>query len=576
VIRTFRNLRLHVGAQTLSSVSDTHRSSAFTGDGAPAGIGRDRRYSWSDGIFVTALVVVCAASVFVGVAKPLGNFGHDAFFFLDNAYRVSQGQVPHRDFSSAWGPITYLIYAAGLALSGMRPSGFGYANAFFGAAIAGWVFLIVRSRWTPAGACALGIYTLLLIVAPVPIGNNPLDFGYAMSYNRYGYALVGIVLMECGAFLLTPHARRPRGINGAISTGVALGLLAFLKISYAMVALGFVAVPLLAPGSHRVRRLAGLSAGFAMVAVLAMSYLRLDFADMLRDLATAATSRRLALSFRSLGVFDWAQNIFLVLVTLLSYTAATKNRDGEQRFLGVLFVLLTIAAGYVLLMTNAQGETFPLNGYAAVALAAAGGPLSRHFRRWPGLSPDTPRVLLVGICLLPFSILNAISLFGAARERQWPFMPAGTAVTSAARGADLQFRPVIDSNTEITGANYVESLNDGIDLLRRHSNREGVLTFDEFNPFNYLLDRPSPRGGIAAAAYDYVFCDAAHPTAERFFGNTNYIMVRKYRNPETDVLETRDVAGLMLIYGSDLRSQFSVVEETEHWVLWRRNGSAPD
>jgi hypothetical protein len=50
-------------------------------------------------------------------------------------------------------------------------------------------------------------------------------------------------------------------------------------------------------------------------------------------------------------------------------------------------------------------------------------------------------------------------------------------------------------------------------------------------------------------------------------------MVRKYKTEGRDVLEVGDVAGLMLIYGPKLQSQFTVVEETEHWVLWHRNGS---
>ncbi len=153
----------------------------------------------SDVTFIVALLLTCGLSVFVGVAVPLGSFAHDNFFLLDNAYRVAQGQVPHRDFSSAWGPIMFLIDAGGLYLSKMSPAAFGYANALFGGLIAVWAFLIVRPRWPAVYACALGIYTLFLIVAPFPIGIHPFDFGYAMSYNRYGYAIFGLIVMECAA-----------------------------------------------------------------------------------------------------------------------------------------------------------------------------------------------------------------------------------------------------------------------------------------------------------------------------------------------------------------------------------------
>ena len=219
----------------------------------------------SDATFLAALVLACGLSAFVGVAAPLGSFAHDTLFFLSNAYRVAQGQVPHRDFSSAWGPVMFLIHAAGLWLSGMRPAGLGYANALFGALIAIWAFLIVRRRWPPASACALGIYTLLLITAPFPIGIAPADFGYAMSYNRYGYALFGIIMIECAADAPLMQPGIWHRIGGAVSTGIALGLLAFLKISYAFVAFPFIVALVIVGGAGRLRRLIGLCSGFAYI-----------------------------------------------------------------------------------------------------------------------------------------------------------------------------------------------------------------------------------------------------------------------------------------------------------------------
>ncbi len=518
-------------------------------------------------IFIAVLIVVCGLSTVVGIAAPLGSFGHDTLFLLDNAYRVIQGQVPHRDFSSAWGPIIFLIYAVGLALSGMRPSGLGYANALFGATAAIWAFLIIRPRYSSATASALGIYTILLIVAPFSIGNNPFDFGYAMVYNRYGYALFGIIMMECAAYAATTHTGTQQGMNGAVSTGVALGLLAFLKISYALVALGFIVVTTIGIDPGCVRRLIQLFGGFAIVAVLVLSYLRFDLSDMFRDLATAAAARRLDLMWRPLGIVDWVQIVSMFLFAGLSYRGVRPRQ--------ALFKLMSVASGYALLVSNMRMSTLPLNAYAAAALAARDEPFAKpDFPKWLAVSPHFPRVLMLIVCFLPFFIQNVMSLTGAALERQWPTVPNVISPDSPRRGTDLVFRPVT-SRTETTGTEYVKALNDGMELIRRHSDHDGVLTFDEFNPFNYLLDRPSPRGGFAAAAYNYIFSKAAHPTAERFFGNAPYVMVRKYQQGGPDVWEAATVSELMRIYGAALRSQFTVVEETEHWVLWHRNSTSP-
>ncbi len=528
----------------------------------------------SDIGFIVALMLVCGLSVFVGIAAPLGSFAHDTFFFLDNAYRVAHGQVPHRDFSSAWGPVMFLIDAAGLWLSGMRPSGFGYGNALFGAVIAIWSFLLVRRRWPPAGACALGIYALLLITAPFPIGMAPTDFGYAMTYNRYGYALFGIIMIECAADASSMPTGVRRGVAGALSTGIALGLLAFLKISYAFVAFPFIALLMIFGGGDRVRRFVALSIGVAITAVLVMCYLRLDVADMLQDLAIAAASRGQSLTLlHPVGLMDLVQGFVILVFAIDLLCGASVREERVARLHGALFALLSLAAGYFLLISNQQPDTFPLNGYAAVALVAAYGPLMTGFLRWPGVSPHIPSAVLLAVCVLPFCVTNGISVAYAAVGKQWPTNANSISLASPERVTSLRFLlGTGEHQTETAGAGYVAALNDGIALLRRHSgDRDCVLSFDEFNPFNYILGRPSPRCGLAAAAHDYIFSDLAHPTAARFFGDTAYVMVRKYEPDGPDVWERDDVDALMRIYGPTLRAHFTVVEETVHWVLWRRD-----
>jgi hypothetical protein len=528
----------------------------------------------SDVIFITALVLVCALAAFIGVPVPLRNYAHDTFFFLDNAYRIIQGQVPGRDFSSAWGPVIYLIEAAGLLLSGMRPAGMGYANALFGALIAVWAFFIARTRGSPVSACAAGIYTILLIAAPFPIGNQPLDFGYAMLYNRYGYALFGIVMMECAPHRRPGRAGGRQGCYGAISTGIAVGLLAFLKISYAMVAMPLVGVLAICSGTDidgLRRRILGLCIGLLAPTAIVMCYLRFDVTDMVRDLAMAAISRRQSLEpIRSVSIFDLAQCVVIcVFVGSMYQFGSDTTDDRPERFRWAVFALLTIVAGYLLYISNQQMNTFPLNGYAAVVLTGASAGKAVKWRRFPRAYL---RELLLAFCFLPLCLESSVSLAGAALIR--PQKTDTNTLKSPERGAGLAFGIVAGPITsETAGADYVVALNDGLALLRRRSGpRDGVLTFDEFNPFNYLLDRPSPRGGFAATAYNYVFSDAAYPTAERFFGDAGYVMVRKYAKGGPDNVESGDVAALMRLYGSALRSHFTVIEETGHWVLWHRTG----
>ncbi|HEY1219421.1 MAG TPA: hypothetical protein VGF03_10820 [Bryobacteraceae bacterium] len=529
---------------------------------------RPLTFSWNDGVVIAAVVLACGLAAFIGM-PVLRQFEHDVFFSLDNAYRISQGQIPHRDFASAFGPLFFLIEAAGLTISGMRPAGIGYANALFGALIAIWTYLAVRTRLAPVPAGALGVYAVLLITAPFSLGYNPLAFSYAMGYNRYGYALLGIILVECGVQALRTDAHERQGSGRAFSIGVAWALLAFLKISYAMVAVPFLIVWLWC-GADRGRRSVALCGGFGVVAAILLCYLRFDFTDMFRDLAEAASARRLTWQPRSI----LSPAVVIESIPLLLLAAVLTAGTGEAPWRRVrlwLFVLLTVGVGGFLLSTNHQSMSLPLGGFAAVVLVDAA-----IARRDSGGGADRPRRLLAlflaALCFLPLAMMNAVSLAAASWERYRGPEAAAVRLNSE-RGASMIFGPVESSMTSETGGPaYVEVLNDGLELIRtRAEPGVGVMTIDVLNPFNYLLSRPSPRGGMATAVYHLTFSDAAHPSAERFFGDARYVLVRKYSQAVQDFpIEDYLIQGLLRTYQPALEQRFRLVEETGHWSLWRR------
>jgi hypothetical protein len=526
---------------------------------APAGLSR------SDTVVAVAVFLVCGLAAFVGM-PPLRLFAHDIFFALDNAYRVCQGQVPHRDFASAWGPLIYLIHATGLLLSGMRPAALAYANALFAAPISLWAYWTARNRMAAVPAFTMSVYTALLIVAPFALGFLPTAFTFAMVYNRYGYALLGIIVVECGLQSLARASGNRQAVKGAASVGVAWALLAFLKITCAIAAVPFLAIAA-AYGTHRKKRLAALCAGAGGVTVPLLAYLRFDLPDMVRDLAAAASGR--SHTWVSWHVFNAdfvIEGIPLVLLAAATVIAREgKPRDASER---ALLVAATLAVGSFLVATNQQPNLMPLNAYAALVL---GNAAVRAARAAGGLALLRRRLILVlmGLNVLPILCLNAGSLLAATAR------PAEPALRFASlRGASIVFDPLPDVVTsERDGPRYVAEVNEGLQLIRRRTEpAAGVLTLDMFNPFNYLLNRPSPCGGMSAAAYNYTFSDTMHPTADRYFGDALYVLVRKYSLDSKDFdLQDYFSQGLLRIYLPGLRQRFSVIEETPHWVLWRRS-----
>ncbi|MGC2108659.1 MAG: hypothetical protein WA655_04035, partial [Candidatus Korobacteraceae bacterium] len=186
------------------------------------------------GYFI-GLAFLCGATAFIG-AVPTRIFGHDVFLSLDNGWRVINGQIPHVDFVSSWGPVWYLASALGLSLSGHSANGIGYGNAIVALIVGCWSFFLSRNRLTSSARILLGFFLAALVAAPYPLGFPFYLSSHAMVYNRYGYALLGLILLECLAPARDSEDGREEGWIGGISTGAALGLALFLKASYVLMA----------------------------------------------------------------------------------------------------------------------------------------------------------------------------------------------------------------------------------------------------------------------------------------------------------------------------------------------------
>jgi hypothetical protein len=520
------------------------------------------RIDWA---FAVTAIVLCSIALYIGLAQ-VRLFGHDVFFLLDNGYRVLSGQVPHRDFSTAWGPVIYLIEAAGLFASGMQPSGVGYANALFGLLIGVWLYFVSRSRLLPLAAFAAAICAFLIVIAPYPLGNAPLAFSYAMVYNRYGYALLAVVVVEC----LTDHERQPHGqlFRGGASSGVAIGLLFFLKITYCVVAVPILALSVLYGGARRVR-VWGLAAGVTAVVLAILSYLRFDVTDMLFDLVSAATGRgsrwqpsqMIAFSFG-----DLTQTFPLGFLAFALFDARRAAGMSIRRVRAFFVVITALSICGLLASTNCQTGAITGTAFVAIVLASEFVRLEDR-ERGENQRSATVSYIAIGltcIALAAIVVPSVISLVGAASANG--SVTADAVPIHAKNSEHLIFAPW-QLETETSGPMYAAIVNDGLALLQRHTtDADGVLAIDMINPFNYLLGRPSPKGGIAAAAYNYTFSGRMPPSNDRLFGNTRYVIVRKY----IVALDDYYIKGYRETYNPFLETKFDKLEETAHWVLWRK------
>jgi hypothetical protein len=492
-------------------------------------------------------------------------YGHDIFFLLDNGWRALHGQRVHLDYSSAWGPLTFLLIAGGLAISRASVAAIGYANAFVALAAGLWAAWLAAARSRSVTAIAYPCLVALLVAAPFALGDPPFATSHGMVYNRYGYALLSLIMIEC----FQPGSGSKSSARAWIEphlTGCAASLLLFLKITFFLVALLFLAVSLLFWKPNKAR-VAGYAMGFIALTVVFLAYLRFDVSAMISDLLAAGAARSGSLGVRHDFASLASEIRPAVLIGILAVGCARLSAGFKTTVYCVTAVAVLVADG-MLCITNAQSSTFPLAAIFALVLL-----LSIE----PALLSSAPRssrteaaflVAIAGVVVAPLVLEQFGGLAYGFVESRTNSNPSGVIRFESPRLRPLVLYDVAaaDIDRYSNGREYVASVNDGMRLLAAHtSQQDKVATLDMFNPFAYALDREPIRGGIAAAAYRYTLDDNHHPSPARFFGDAAVVMVPKFPASPPIFFD-----GYQRIYQPAIESGFRLHAESARWKLYRR------
>ena len=511
------------------------------------------------------LVIILGICLRTGIV-PMRSYVEDMIFFADNAWRVLWGQRPHVDYSSGLGPVTYLISALGMKLAGGNLNGLGYGNALAGVAIGIWAYVLLVRRVSGWLAVAGAAMLCLLALAPVQLGESFRLSTIAMSYNRQGYALLGLLIIE--SFPMRPE-EPVRGWGGALSTGAVCAILLFLKANYFLVGLVLAAVSVVWNGRLERRRILGLAAGFVVVAMAFLAYLRFDVGAMWSDLRMAADARSGAVS-PAFVMQVFAENFpgFLILAAMahMAGPPAPADRGWVGRLLhfrALLLAGMVYCAGVLLLVTNCQLERLPLHELLALLF------LDCILQCWWLDARYAAVMAVVGIGLIlgtqssdGLAVMNGLRLkLHTPQAYAYPVSGGGYA------GAVF-----LDDYLENKGAHRAYGnflalyLNDGTDLLRREIQPgEKVITMDTYNAFPFALGIEPPRGGMASATYQYLFSDRLHPSADAFFGTADVVMF-----PKEHALTDAKWVGMMKYYIPEMERRYVQVAESAQWRMYRR------
>lgn len=521
------------------------------------------------------------------------DMGWDPVIMLEAAARWQQGQTPHVDYLSPVGLLPTWLVSLGLRLSGGTADALAFAPAFVLAPLALYAWWLARRRfgaWLSLGL-ALSIATLVAATRPLPFGMLPyaLEFShtsYAMAYNRLGWALLSLLVLQQ---FLPPAAAVGRATLRAedFGAGILCGLLFLTKVNYAAAAVGVMLASLVLFRRPRDQWLA-FAAGAAVLPGVLLAATRFQPGAWLREIGYLGRINPLADRFSRMG--ELAVNnaapmavvaaAFFLLRPLFRLRGSSPDTTPGWAPGGL--TVAGLGCGLCVLTLNAQLGEVPLFALTVLLLAEhAARRLTARDRSEHALRLRHRTAL--GLVLL----LGAGTMVSDAASMVWPavrtrhrraMIPAGATVHSPTLGPLLlppqRFEESAPAKTaariQAAGApgtpyEYALVVNDGLALLAPHTDAGSrIMTFDLANPFPFALGRPYPRGGSLWWAWN-TFSREVHPPAAELFRDVSHLMI-----PKTPVLRGGEVAALQTVYRAELETRFTRVAESNFWILLHR------
>jgi hypothetical protein len=528
-----------------------------------------RKYSLM-AFFLFCLLIICGATAYIG-AVPTRIYGHDDFFLLDNGWRIVSGQRPHLDFFSPWGPVMFLVVGMGLELANTSVNGIGYGNAIVGLLIGLWAFLLCHGRLAAVPRFFISIYLALLVMAPYPLGIWPHLTSHANLYNRYGYALLGLVLVEC--FQRKNDERHASEMLGGLSTGAAIATALFLKASFFFISLPFVAASVLFQRRiYEHKRSLGLAIGFCVVFLAILAYLRFDIRTVAEALWMAAGARSKAVSVGLLLTVQLISQMPALLTTIGILFLGTRRCRPVGCWLSngqwVVLALLIFASDSLLMLSNAQILATPLLGVFVILFTDRVTAERRQLAVVEARTELPRHIFLLALCALlvvPQFVSDLVGLANGVYVKSHPsetpghvqFTEPHLAPLILYDGAFLQ---------ESNGSVYTSYVNDGVALLRKHCNAtDRVLTMDMVNPFPYALKWKPPLGGIAATAFNYTLSAEFRPSFDAYFGDATVVLM-----PKRPAQMRSFIDGFYKLFTPALVERYELYAESDWFWLYKR------
>jgi len=534
-----------------------------------------RVWVWSSLTFLVVTGLV-ALVVYNGPSHIVAPW--DIFILLDSGWRIFSGQIPHTDFHNPIGPLTYELIALGMRLAGPSLRSIAYSDVIFVLGTTTWAWLVSRSRLSALNSFLFTLFVALLSLATRPLGFDPHITTYALIYNRYGWVLYSVLLVE---LFIEPQAEtRASKVWNGLSIGLLLGFLFFDKITYFAAGVAATVLQVILRRSSA-RSIGGQLVGFLSVCLVMSWAFQINILSYIQDVLSAGRAQSLVLRLHFLGSsvkHNWLNILLFGAILLLLYATIYKPDSGGPATTQVFTTLITVGFCWLSAFLIASGDAPEASDIPVVFVSALILLEAVSWRiNWQTAVRPTAAEISYGITFLlalvafagPIMLKDALSLVYTSEWRAYRLSPAsaGQRFDSAAL-ADFVIPASSDYQTAYVLAKYVPAqINDGLQLLRQHiTSQSRIFTVGLTNPFAIALDLPSPQGTLAWWDLNFSISTDYYPSAARTFQDVDLVMV-PVQHPQDAGCCWPTVEQMLTVYGPYLQEHFVQVGQTPYWIL---------
>lgn len=529
-----------------------------------------------------ALVITYAEFMMNSGGLYYFEWAQDIFVPLEGILHIERREWPSIGFHSPVGVLYFLVHYMAAMLAPLSARTIIVANLIVAIVGVTAVTVTMAGKISPLMRVVLSVYVGLVALSPRQIGENFLTVSQNASYNRYGWCLICIVALS--TLIAGQKYSKTRVSIDAAVTGIVLAALLFLKVTYFLAGIGFVALSIITTRQkHRVRFIA-IALMIPMAAILLTVLLSAYLQAYVNDLVVAG--KIAPLSSRGKSLFYVSKASLPALVAVCVVQAICVLRFGLVRGAWsrpFAAGILTIAAGVAIgLQNNPEPENLLCPIALAVVWAASGGEEQLQSAGLDSRAAMLRHSLSLGVAgafLIVFGAPLAADILSAAWTLIAPVdRTQATAWLAQTPLGDLRVArrpvraaPLILESGPGSDAELLEIIGDGVALVRRHvggRNDARVLSLTYTNPFPVLLGLPPVSGELAWWDNSRTFTQTIKPDGRALLAKVDYVMIaRQYCNP--DVRQAMEAA-----YRGDLRQQFAVVDHSMFWTILARRDCA--